>query len=293
MAGHERLHYAICASCQVEYFWGTIVQHQGQAGGHDVEKVAVWARRAIWVCATSLAALFAFLQLKNIPYGQVIENANPGYIREILLAFYYTCWVFGSSFDVNIQRYVFGADARQGAMPFFVGATLLIFLAVAAILVWVRDNDADFAVALAMFFLINLVGWWVITWRVTPLRDASIERFTNEQDYCSLLQVHLVGDYVLGSWQWWRLAVNGSLIGLGLLICMTSSFRDAAANSIHRLSPSISANAISALLPIGALFLFVAVSETWIWLARARVAAGVAAIEALRKDYDIVPRKHS
>jgi hypothetical protein len=118
----------------------------------EVDKVGDWARRGIWVVGTVLAAFFAFLQLSHLPYVPAIENTNPLYVRELLLALYYLCWIFGTSFDVSIQRYAYVADPQHGQMPRRALLILIGFSLVAALLLWVRESDKMFAAVLGVFF---------------------------------------------------------------------------------------------------------------------------------------------
>lgn len=56
-----------------------------------IEKIAVLAERSIGIVTALIALVFVGISLREIPWGYAIQNANPDYVRDLLLSIYILC----------------------------------------------------------------------------------------------------------------------------------------------------------------------------------------------------------
>lgn len=266
----------------------------GKPGGtrarRAIDVLADNALRFIAVTGGILVLFFSFLQLKDIPYGAIVEGTNPQHLREIVLALYYLCWVSGTTFDVAMQRRVYIRDPQGGHMPKLAFGAVGMLIVVAGILLWVKDADDKFAVALAAFLVVNIIGWRVLLSRVRPVIRESEATYRSEGNYFALEQLRVVERYIAGLWQWLRFGCMAVAVGCALAVALSGDARVATAALLHRVVSDISQAAIARLLPVVALALFVLVAETWIWIMRASVKATLTAIEHLEAGYTLRPK---
>jgi hypothetical protein len=61
-------------------------------------------RKLIRYIGVSLAALFTFLQLRNIEFGIIFTTISPDMLRKASLIAYYWSWIFGATFDTDVQE---------------------------------------------------------------------------------------------------------------------------------------------------------------------------------------------
>jgi hypothetical protein len=174
--------------------------------------IATIARRIIEVGGAILVAIFAWLQLKNIPFVEPIRNAEPRYILQFELAFYYLCWYCGTKFDVTTQESIY---VTRGPYPWRAVAGALVLLCVAAVLLWASDDEKKFSAVLILFLVINVGTWQVLVYEVSKIIKDAEAFYLKERDYFALAQLKIVQRYIAGSWQWYR------FVGMGVIVVGT------------------------------------------------------------------------
>jgi hypothetical protein len=247
-----------------------------------------WALRAIGVMATVLAALFAWVQLREIPLPP-IESVEPTYVRRIVLAIYYACWVAGSTVDANIQKEVYRRDPVQGKIPREALLAVVGLFVVAVLLLWASDSDQSVSLALVPFLIVNVVGWRVLVRRVSPIITATAQAYEQAEHYHRLEQLGVVDRYMRGRWQWLRFGVLALLVAGTNVMAFSPPVRAWVASYVGAFFPASTSNAIAGLLPVAALVLFVLVSEGWIWVLRLRNAVALRTIADLATRYSLKP----
>ena len=110
-------------------------------GIDHIEKSAWWATKFVNSVCAILALFFTRLQLKNYQIAQVIEYARPEFLLKLTMIGFYTSWLFGSTFDIKIQKAVYVKDPYRGKLG-SIGFSLLILFSISAIvLLWASDNE--------------------------------------------------------------------------------------------------------------------------------------------------------
>ena len=219
-----------------------------------------WAIRTIGLFASVLGVLFAWVQLRQMPLPP-LENAEPTYIRRIVLALYYACWVAGTTIDANIQKEVYRRDPQQGNIPRQALIAVASLFVVAAFLLWARTSDERISVALAPFLMVNIFAWIVLVQRVSPIIESTARAYQQAGQFHRLEQLHVVGDYITGWWQWARFALMALIVLAANLFTFSTTARASASRALQDFLPASTAAAISALLPVAALCLFVVVGR--------------------------------
>jgi len=247
-----------------------------------------WAIRAIGLIATVLGGLFAWVQLREIPLPP-IENAQPTYIRRIVLAFYYACWVAGTTVDANIQKEVYRRDPQHGNIPREATLAVVGLFAVGALLLWASTSDERISLALIPFLVANIIAWRILVRRVNPIAAATSCLYLQAHQYDRLEQLRVITAYITGWWQWARFGIMALTVVFANIFVFSPQMRATASGQIKNLMQSTTVDAISNLLPVAALVLFVLIAEAWIWSLRLRNAIALRTIELLGRKYTLRP----
>jgi hypothetical protein len=248
-----------------------------------------WAIRTIGLFASVLGVLFAWVQLRAIPLP-ALENTDPTYIRRIVLALYYACWVAGTTIDANIQKEVYRNDPERGNVSREAVIAVAGLFVVAAFLLWASTSDERISVALVPFLIVNIIAWRVLVHRVHPIITATALKYEKQGKFHRLEQLHVVRGYIAGWWQWARFALMGLIVIAANVFTFSASARSFASRTLQDFLPPNTAAAVPTLLPVAALCLFVIAAETWIWVLRARNAIALRTIGALARRYTLKPR---
>jgi hypothetical protein len=131
------------------------------SGGRELAGFVRLVRRCITLIAFGLGSAFTWVQLKDLRFGSVISSVDPDATRQILLAIYYWCWVYGAKFDVDIQDTAFSRNIGTVKEVLRAISFIVVFGIVAGILFLVSKYDQAFAVALAFFLLSNIAGFFL------------------------------------------------------------------------------------------------------------------------------------
>jgi hypothetical protein len=247
-------------------------------------------RRAIWLIGAVLALIFGWLQFRDIPMASLIERTEPDLLLRLTLALYYSCWVFGTTFDTNIQTAVYVRDPNRGLIPKSAYLLLAGFGVVAGILMWASKSEAYFAIVLTLFVAFNIVGFIYILSHVQPMMAASKEQYESKRDYFGLEQLDLVITYMTGPWQRLRFVVMIVLaIGMNVIVFWDDG-RAFVANLLVVFVPPTDAAMMDRLIPSLSFLVFVLVAEGWIWIQRVRVRTAIDLIESLSEKYVVRPK---
>src|ERR1700730_12404206 len=125
-------------------------KRSGRSGQIHISRIATFANWSITIVTAIIALAFVGLAVKDIPIG-VLSNANPDYIQIAILSAYISCWAYGTSIDTRVQCAIYADDPEGGRVR--AGAVLAVALlgAVSVILLLVRSNEVQFALALTAF----------------------------------------------------------------------------------------------------------------------------------------------
>jgi hypothetical protein len=258
-------------------------------GQNEVTFTARRVRKLIKYIGTILFAVFAFLQLKDFQVGSFVESISPDLLRRVTLILYYWCWIFGSTFDTDVQEIAYFTDKGRFKLSATAVALIVLFGCVAAVLFWAADGDQKFAAALALFFALNILGFAYILWFIAPIIVASRNRYVQGKNFFSMAQLDIVTGYMTGAWQWYRFGLGFVLVIVIDLICFNDATRMTIAQYLSLLFQTSSADSLAERLPTLMFVAFVLLMEGWIWIQRARTSVSLALLEKLSEKYKLVP----
>lgn len=217
-------------------------------GMNNIENLAWWATIFVNVVCGILAAIFAWLQFRNYSIAQLIEKTEPeAFLRCIMFGFY-LCWVFGPNFDVKVQKQVYVKDPHGGALT-SIGLLLLVLFSLSAIfMLWATSDEKTFFVALTLFVILNLAGYFFIFHRMRRAAEASGHLFYSNGNFFRFAELVLVTEYMFGTWQRYRFLFMVISICILDALCFSTSLRSRVSASIHLIVP-IQEVTIFSLLP--------------------------------------------
>lgn len=244
--------------------------------------------RLIKIIGAILLAIFTYLQVIDIPLGTLINSVDSDLLRRFTVILYYWCWVFGATFDNDIQEFSYFAERGTVKLRKRDIALIVAFGFVGGALLWASRNDQAFAIVLTLFFAFNIFGFWWILQFVGPLIKHSRAKFEQERNFFSLVQLGLVSDYMKGLWQWLRFGAGILLVSAMDGICFSNSFKIFLAQNIGS-TFGLDASALALRLPTFAFVAFVIVMEGWIWMKRAQIRVSLDLLGTVSADYALQP----
>jgi hypothetical protein len=142
-------------------------------GRENIADLAWWGYQSVKVIGGILLVFFAWLQLKSVPLGTIVQNTTPEILIKATLVLYYACWVGGATFDTWVQQRVFVADPKRGKLTLDLFAVMAGFFVVAFALVWASLHQELFVLVLLVFVIANFAGWNLIVRRIRPTISSS------------------------------------------------------------------------------------------------------------------------
>ena len=260
-------------------------------GIEHVSNLAWWGYQAIKAIGGLLLFLFAWLQIKDVPLGTLVQNTTPQRIIKVSLILYYTCWIGGATFDTKVQQKVYVSDPKRGQITLELLTVIAGFCAVALALVWASSHQEFFGALLLIFVAVNICAWMLIVARVKPVIASSREiSLKSAENLFRLEQLQIVEKYMTGSWQIHRFGVMIAMIAFAIAISYLDGIRLLLALPIASVIKSVTPGTIAESLPLSiSILLFVVVAEAWIWIRREHVRFTLAAMDDLRQRYILTP----
>ncbi|MEW6666791.1 MAG: hypothetical protein AB1512_16440 [Thermodesulfobacteriota bacterium] len=236
-----------------------------------------WMTRTL---AGLLALIFAWLKLEGLPLPAVTTEPVALLILRLTLVLYYSSWVLAVMVDTRDFEDAFVSAPHQGKIPAR-GFSIAVFLSASfGLLCWVQ-NYRDFVLALALFWVINILGWrYIVMNFLRPAIRESRGVLEKAEGHLYLERISVVDAYVNGGWQSARFIVGALGILLLAFLCF-SHFLEAISRSLGFLSST-------GFMAIAIAF-FVLFVETWIWFQRIRRRIVIRQLERLSLKYFLFP----
>lgn len=246
-----------------------------------VTRISRTARFGIRAVSFILPLLYAWLSFKNLSLPEIIRTISDATALDVLwktiLLLYYTAWVFGASTDVNFQEDVSLIAPNEGAPGFGVLSLFVVFLIVAAMLLY-SPNYELFVAFLTIFFATNVIGYtYIVRSFSKPMFDASRTLYQKDNDHFGLEKLEAVEHYQIGPWQAWRFVVGFVMICGMIAIAVRTHIPHAPMRFIDEVPIQLTQS-------IG-MFIFVVVMEVWIWTMRVKTIATLSVLDRLQSRY--------
>jgi hypothetical protein len=261
----------------------------GRTGQVRVSRIVAFANWCITAVTTIIALAFVGLAVKDIPIS-VLSKANPDYIQIAILSVYISCWAYGTSIDTRVQSGIYADDPEGGRVRAGAVVAVTLFTAVSVILLLVRSNELQFALALTAFTTIDVLGWIYLRYSLLPnIIIASQRKFEVEGDYYGQIILKKVTSQVIGNWKWHR-QIFLSAIALAMVAsALYPQLQDNLSNHLNNVIPALPAETIRGLIPDALLLTFVLVSELWHFALRLETFLTIRILNEMEERYNLVP----
>lgn len=233
------------------------------------------------ILASGLVLVFGWLKLKGVSIIPLTSDSFTTVLLRGSMILYFFSWVFGASWDAHDQGLVYLTAPNKGRIPVIAIFLMIIITLVFGILCWV-DSYVKFAAVLGIFWLVNLIAWqYMMRKLVGEVITKSSTILLQLGHHLELARLHIVRDYLSGSWQWWRFC-----IGAVLIICINVLANTNVPNDIKAATNVLSAEFVM----VFSIFLFVAVVELWIWVMRIKRRISLNLLDDLGETYKLEPK---
>jgi hypothetical protein len=251
----------------------------------DIDRLAEEGLVYIWVAGIIITGLFAWALLRNLALGPALTHIEHEYLQPFVLAIYYACWVAGTKFDLNTQKWVYLIDPARKRFPVNSIAVVALLVGLALLLFWFKDDERWFSLSLMGLLIANVIAWLHVLSRVLPIIKQSSKHFRETSDFFALERLHVVAYYINGRWQWWRFfgmfVVAIAFVGTAFI----DPLRAKVTSYLGATIPTLSAK----LIPDLFLVVFVVFAEGWIWIERAKTRLAMKIIDNLNDFYQLTP----
>jgi hypothetical protein len=208
-----------------------------------------------------LALIFGWLKLRGVPFPRLESDAVAHLLLRLALVIYYFAWLAGVVFDTRVEEEVLYAAPQKGKIPSIAISICVLVVIVFGLLCWV-DSYRQFIVALATFWVIDILGWtYLVAYLIRPAMQESLATYKAEGAYVLLEEARQLDAYIAGKWKWTRFGVGLGFIGVLAGLAFTRG-----AEIVAQRANFLSA---ASLLSLGIL-LWVLSMEGWIWFHRLR-----------------------
>ncbi len=256
----------------------------------DVARLAGTSRLMINIIATVLALAFAFLVLGQSQIVTILNESDPGVLYKLGLALYYTAWVFGTKFDVDIDERVYIKDTARGLLDWKAFGIIMLLTAVMALFFWLHQYERVFGFGLIAFVLVNVAAWRITCRRISvPIQDSK-EEYVRLNDHFGAEKVRIVERFMCGDWQKRRLATMLGLAIVMVLLIYAIPFFGLASRVGNEPIHGVPAAQLVKLAPAIFFLGYVVVAEAWIWIKRINAYHCVNVLDQLAVGYRLVPR---
>jgi hypothetical protein len=194
-----------------------------------------------------------------------------------VLAIYFLLWVLGTRADAETQALVYLHVDNKGKLPVSAIGVIAALLIFATILLYSR-NFEEFTLALAAFFIVNVLAWrYLVRFVVRPIISASRAIYAGEPDAVGSEKLTIVETLICGRWQLWRYFAGALVIAmLGGIAFLKHN-----GGGLPGLHPVVPWD----LIQVFVMTLYVSVMEIWIWWERLRARVSLELLDDLGERY--------
>jgi len=258
----------------------------------DVDKLrfARFTRQVIRYVAIGLGALFTFLQIKGLKPEDFITPVASDVLWRATLVIYYWCWIFGMHFDTNVQEEAYVSFPGKGRWPAQAFGALILFVGVAAVLLWTQGRRLYFAAALTAFFVVDHGMWFYLQRFLKRSIWQSRTTYNEQRRFFNLEILNTVDRQVMGPWKSHPMYAGAAIVVAIDLFAFVAPFREFLTDLASKPLFWLSSEEITNLLFTSLVLLFVVLMELWHWIKRLQTKLRTQALEDLKQDYLLEPR---
>jgi hypothetical protein len=255
-----------------------------------------WTQRLTGIISSALAfkIIFSFIE------GRRFSPEGSWALVQIIVVLYYLSWSLAALTGIKTQAVVLNSTGGiSSKMPLPAVIALAVGLPIGAFTMylvlfgegfktrllpfWDRSITEFLVVLLAAFWLWDIAWHFLVRRSIRLMADSSKANLeAQNKRYCELEKIKVLETFIFGSWRIYRIS-----FGLAVVVFLLFSivFMEKYLY-IPKLDVSIPIEALIAIVT----FIFVLVSEGWIWIMRIRMISGIETIVDIGDRYNLVER---
>ena len=230
--------------------------------------------------ATILLFFFGWLNFKDFPYIELLDDDFADILIKISLALYYLSWVFGTSTDLKDEEYTLLIAPNKGKIKSMAVGTIVMLGLLFAILCWAKDFRV-FSISLFLFFLVDRLGNIYLGRYIRLAIDESKKVYIENENFIGLLSINSIDEFLSGKYINWRFGIGIFVVSIMVLFSFTD-LPAKIATLVNIKSPD--------LLIVSLIFLYVVVIELWIWYKRLRRKIYLNVLSEINNDYQLITK---
>jgi len=242
----------------------------------------------------SLVSIFLVAKLfSRLIEGLSFSSESAWKITQITILIYYWSWFFAALKGIETQSLLLNTADDSDKIPFagyfglFVGfplgvaaMTLLLFPNVIEMLslnYWFDSPTQLLVFILAVFWIWDMLWHWSV--RKTMRTRIDKTKINLKKKYIELEQLLYLEYFIFGKWRLFRIII-GAIVIASLIFMIFNLEKNI---NIPLFETYVSSDLIIAII----LFLFVIISEGFIWIMRFRMFVGIASLDKISLNYEL------
>ena len=176
-----------------------------------VKQSAFYFEILLKVIPALLVLFFGWLKLSGYPLVGALASLSGERILQIAMVIYFASWVFGSRFELNLQKMNY---VKSPFVSRTLGALVLYFIVLGVLfgtLCWVKTLPS-FARLLLLFWCINAAGFWSTNQGIKSQLVSQKTTQLSQHTAARAAELDEVEAYLVGDWQKIRFIAGGVVL---------------------------------------------------------------------------------
>ncbi|MCX6230366.1 MAG: hypothetical protein NTZ33_02370 [Bacteroidetes bacterium] len=201
---------------------------------------------------------FVWLEFHELPLIPLFTNTFSSVFFKIILALFFASWIAGTSKDLEDEESALLVAPNKGKLTMLAIGTIVIL---GVLFAWLckANTYSEFAIALSVFYIFNIISWYYLKLFVKESINESIKKYEEVNDIYGLKKIKTIEDFLLGKWQVKRFAYGFIFLVILNILAFT--------NYSQNISTLIDIPSTQFIIVLS-FFMYLGEMEIWIWLKR-------------------------
>lgn len=264
-----------------------------ESNRRDLVRLSIKTTKIVRLLGSLVSIILVAKLFSGLIEGLSLSSGSAWKIAQITILIYYWSWFFAALKGIETQSLLLNTTDKSDRIPFagyfglFVGfpigvaaMTLLLFpniIEVLSLNYWFDSSTELLVFILAVFWIWDMLWHWSV--RKTMRTRIEKTKINLKEKYIELEQLLYLEYFIFGKWRVLRIIIGAIVIG-SLVFIIFNLKKDI---EIPLIETSVSGDLIIAII----MFLFVIISEGFIWIMRLRMFVGIASLDKISLNYDL------
>lgn len=264
-----------------------------ESNRRDLVRLSIKTTKIVRLLGSLVSIILVAKLFSGLIEGLSLSSGSAWKIAQITILIYYWSWFFAALKGIETQSLLLNTTDKSDRIPFagyfglFVGfpigvaaMTLLLFpniIEVLSLNYWFDSPTELLVFILAVFWIWDMLWHWSV--RKTMRTRIEKTKINLKEKYIELEQLLYLEYFIFGAWRVLRIIIGAIVIG-SLIFIIFNLKKDI---EIPLVETSVSGDLIIAII----MFLFVIISEGFIWIMRLRMFVGIASLDKISLNYDL------